>query len=479
MSVQEQKPVNDSSSPPQQVTALNQEPVLAPSNEDKEPSPSGSTVFKPPRKSKKGTLRVLLIVLVLAVLGVAGYFLLNKVKVKDSGDDGVLVYWGLWEDEEIMQEVISEWEKNNPGTKIEYIRQQKEEYRQRLQSALSRGEGPDIFRFHNTWVPMLQKELASLPSSVMSAAEFEETFYPVAVSDLRSGADFYGLPLAIDTLALFYNEDIFRTARKEPPQNWLELRNLASDLTVRDSQGQVQVAGIAMGGVENIDHWSDVLGLMMLQNGVDLRKPRGNLAEDALLFYSYFLRRDKGWNPNFPNSTEAFAVERAAMFFGFSWDVFEIQRINKDLNFKVVPVPQLPERKEVAWASYWVEGVSERSSKQEKAWEFLKFLTEKETMRKLYQAQVASRGFFGEPYSRKDLADEASDNPLLAPFLKQASFAQSWYLCSRTFDNGLNEGMIDYYKNAVNKVNESGNAKEALETAISGIAQVASRWKLP
>ena len=67
-----------------------------------------------------------------------------------------------------------DWEEANPGVKVEYLRQSKEEYRERLQSALARGEGPDVFRFHNTWLPMLREELAPLPPSVMSSSEFEE-----------------------------------------------------------------------------------------------------------------------------------------------------------------------------------------------------------------------------------------------------------------------------------------------------------------
>jgi len=373
--------------------------------------------------------------------------------------------------------VIADWEKDHPHIKISYLRHKKEEYRERLQSALARDEGPDIFRFHNTWLPMFKEELSPMPPLVMNGAEFEEAFYPVATSDLKIGASIYGVPLEIDTLALFYNEDLFRAAGKTPPTNWDQLRRLASELTVRDSGGRIQIAGIAMGGAGNIDHWSDILGLMMLQNGVDLSTPKGKLAEDALTFYTYFLGRDKVWDSNFPTSTLAFAGGKVAMYFGFSWDVFEIERANKDLNYKIVSVPQLPERDPVAWASYWVEGVAKKSQYQEEGWQFLKYLTSEEVMRKFYQAQTKTR-LFGEPYSRKSLASELKNDPLLAPFINQAIFAKSWYLCSRTFDNGINAAMIKYFEDAVNAVNRGKGAPSVLQTASKGISQVLSRYRV-
>lgn len=436
-----------------------------------------NVISPPPPKKKKWWLLLLLLLLLFGL----GFWLIKTFFFKNgaslTGQPVELVYWGLWEDEAILREVFDQWTKDHPQIKIRYERQNKEEYRERLQSALARGEGPDIFRFHNTWLPMFSGELSALPSDIMNSTEFNKTFYPVAATDLRSGSSLYGLPLEIDTLALFYNEEIFANAGKQPPDNWNDLRTLASELTVRDDRGQIQIAGAAMGGVGNIDHWSDILGLMMLQNGVDLTQPTGKLAEDTLSFYNFFLTRDQVWDETLPASTAAFAGGKLAMYFGFSWDVFEIQRLNPDLKFKIVPVPQLPERQEVNWASYWVEGVSKRSSHTKEAWQFLQFLTQPETMRKVYQLQSLSRSF-GEPYSRQDLAAELATDPLVNPFLKQAATARSWYLTSRTFDNGLDQAMIKYFEDAVNSMTEDGDATSALSALSQGVTQVLTRYQV-
>ena len=387
-----------------------------------------------------------------------------------------LTYWGLWESESVMRSIISEWETKNPNIKINYSQQSPKEYRERLQSALARNEGPDIFRFHITWVPMLKNELEAIPAEIMSASEFENNFYPVVKENLRSGSAFLGLPLQVDTLALFYNQQIFQAAGKTPPATWDQLRQTALDLTVRDETGRIQTAGVALGTTNNVEHWPDVLGLMMLQNGVNLSQPSGNLAEDALTFYTIFSSVDRVWDETLPNSTLAFAGGKAAMYFGFTWDVFEIKNINPDLNFQIAPVPQLPGT-DIAWASFWVEGVAKRSEHQEEAWQFLQFLSSQETLQKLYQAQSQVR-LFGELYPYPRMANLLASNSLVAPFLNQASQAKTWYLCSRTFDNGLNDRLIKYFEDAVNAVNNQSSVSEALKTTSQGVAQLLSQYDL-
>ncbi len=451
------------------------------------PPPEPTEAFHVEERSPLDFVKKILpfIFIILIILGVAfaifRFVLPRFVKPQEI----TLNYWGLWEPNNVLREVLVDWEKEHPNIKVSYNQQSSKEYRERLQSALPREDGPDIFRFHNSWLPMLKNELEPVPATVMDAATYERSFYPVVASSLRSGANYLGIPLEIDTLALFYNQDIFTAAGVSPPQTWDELRQLASQLTLRDENGRIQRAGVALGTTGNIWHWSDILGLMMLQNGTDLARPAdcvqiGEEEEcygaDALAFYTIFSKTDRVWDETLPTSLLAFATGKTAMFFGFSWDVFEIKNINSDLNFKIVPVPQLPGT-DITWASFWVEGVAKKSKNKEAAWEFLQFLSSKETMQKLFQAESRIR-LFGEPYSRVEMGSLLQTDPMVAPFINQASKAQTWYLCSRTFDNGINERMIKYFEDAVNAVNAGKSPKEALNTAASGVAQVLSQYGL-
>lgn len=418
------------------------------------------------------------IVVLLLVIFFAYRFIFNK---SESGTANEIVWWGLWEDENIVSSIISEYETVNPKVKIKYVRQSKEDYRERLTNALAKGTGPDIFRFHNTWVPMFKSELDKVPADIFTVSNFSNQFYPVAVSDLTLGANLVGIPLEYDGLSLYVNEEIFEKAGKEAPTTWNELRQLARELTITDETGAVTQAGVALGRTENVDHWPEILGLMMLQNGVDLTRPTGKLAEDALDFYTIFSISDGVWDATLPSSTVAFAAGKLAMYFGPSWRAFEIRLQNPNLRFKTIPVPQLPKTSanetDVTYASYWVEGVWTRSKNKTQAWEFLKYLSTKESLEKLYN-QASKTRMFGEPYPKQEMEILLKDHPIIGTTVGGAKTAQTWFLQSRTWDGptGINSQINKYFEDAVNLVNTGKEAKVALEPVAQGVIQVLSQY---
>lgn len=429
-----------------------------------------------PADSAGGGKKILTIMAGLAMVLILGVLALKILPNLKFGKV-TLTYWGLWETEQVMQPVIADFEKTHSNIKINYLKQSPKQYRERLASSLARGEGPDLFRFHNTWLPMFNKDLAPVPSKTVSALGLNQNFYSSALRDLTKGNQYYGLPLEVDGLGLYVNEDLFKQAGLVYPKTWEELRTTAIKLTVKDSSGNILVGGIAMGKVNNVEHWSDILGLMMLQNGVDLANPTGNLAEDALVYYTLFGRPPENtWDENQDNSILAFAQGKVAMIFAPSWEAFEIKKINPDVNFKILAVPQLP-GVNLSWSSFWAEGVWQKSKNQKDAFEFLQYLASKEVMGKLYAEEAKTR-LFGEPYSRMDLGQGIVNDPYAGAYVSQASNSQSFYMVSRTFDNGINDKIIKYFEDALNSLDKGVSPKAALETAGLGIQQVLSTYGL-
>jgi len=500
--VVEEKPINPippSQTPPQPThtqTQASSEDVL-PTSPPPQPVAVAATPPPPPANSnpkvnmatngsmpKKGFSKKILLIPILIIALLGGAFLVWKLFLSDLAGFGgsrsvTLTWWGLWEDETIVEPVIADYEASHPGVEINYEAQSKEDYRERLMNSLARGQGPDIFRFHNSWVPMFKSELSAMPGSVMTAQEFAQTFYPVAVSDLTVGAEIVGVPLMYDGLGLYVNEEIFDTYGKSPPTTWDELLELALELTIKDENGIIQQAGVAMGLTENVDHWQEIIALMMLQNGASLVNPTNNLASSALDYYKAINRRYSAWDKTLPNSTVMFANGDMAMYFGPSWRAFEIADLNPSLKFRVVPVPQLrkddPTEPDMTYATYWVEGVWERSENTEEAWKFLDYLSQKETLTKLYTQAAATR-LFGEPYPRPDMQDFILTDPVLGGIIRLAPNAESWYLAGRTHDGqtGINSRIGDYFMDAVNAADSEG----ALKTTASGVQQVLSQYGL-
>lgn len=386
-----------------------------------------------------------------------------------------ITYWGLWETSEVLQDVISDFEAANPGVEVIYKKQSHVDYRQRLQTAITSGNGPDVFRYHASWVPMLTAELSGMPSKIMSTDEYQQTFYPAASQLLQSGGQIVGIPLMYDGLALYYNKEVLDAAGEQPPKTWTELKTLAAKLTVR-SGNEIKRSGLAIGNASNTEHFSDIIALLMLQNGADPTDLSSKEAQEALIFYTNFVTKDKAWSDKLPSSTVAFARGDAAMMLAPSWRAHEVLEINPNLDFGIVSTPTLGSQK-IAWASFWAEGVNNKSQNKDISWEFLKYLSSKEVMQKLYNSQAQTRAF-GEIYSRVDLANTLANDPYVAPYLADAPYAQGWYLSSYTHDKGLNDNLIKYYQDAVNALVQGKNIENVIETLSLGSQQVLRQYGL-
>lgn len=415
-----------------------------------------------------GGIVVIFIVLLIVIIGI----------LRGAGPV-TLTYWGLWEPESVYSGVIADYKRIHPNVTVKYIKQSPINYRDRVVAAVNKENGPDIFKIHNSWLPTMKNSLSGVPPSVYSAANFKSTFYPVAVSDFTVSGIPYAVPLEIDTLALYINEDILRSGNAPIPTVWDgtgSFKEVAKRLTVRDVNGRITTSGAALGTAGNTDHWQDIVSLMMIQSGVNInQESNSQQAAQALSFYTSFAKgSERTWDETMDGSTLAFASGKVAMYIGPSWRYFDFKAMNPNLNFKVAPIPQLQSQSQTLnYATYWAEAVSAKSKNQKAAWEFVKYLSSKEVMTKLYTAQSKIRTF-GQPYSRVDMAGLLTSDPNVGPFISGASTAKSSYLASFTGDGetGINSKVSKYYLDAINSVLKGTDIKTALETVSKGMSQL-------
>lgn len=482
--------VNQDEAPPepQSATPLQPEEVSADvgSPEEALKSSEPEMLSQPPMPPHQDNKMKYLIVAGGVVFFILIFALLLKVifGAKPVQKDVTLQYWGLWEDKQIYDPLIAQYQQKNPHVKINYQKMTPQDYREKLIARSKNGQGPDIFRFHNTWLPEIQEVASPLPSNIMSNSEFEKTFYPIHKKDLFfDNKYYYGLPLEVDGLVLVYNESLFKKAGiNKAPATWDEILETLGKLAVPDqATGQMITSPIAIGTASNVEHFSEIFGLMLIQNGGSLSKLDQPEAADALESYRKFAEPpNEFWNSLMPNSLTAFIQEKVAMIIVPSWQILAIKGANPDLAIKVIEAPQLPgSKKPLSLASYWVEGVSKYSKNQIEAWKFLKYLSEKENMTKIYEQQSKTR-LFGEPYSRKDLASSLIQNQYIGAVIRQAETDAyiSLPLVSRTYDNGLNKGVVDYIENAINETVQGSSYSEALRKASQGVNQVFTLYKI-
>lgn len=418
----------------------------------------------------------IVIIVILAIAFLVFRFVIPQFS-KQKSQKVSLTYWGLWDDKNTMQAIISDFQRKNPNITVSYVKEDIKQYRERLQKRTELGTSPDVFRFHNTWMPMLSEILLPLPNDIVNTSEFKKTYYPVIADDLIKKGAIYGIPVGIDTLALFVNTEILNSATQKVPQTWDDFINVARALTVKDETGRIKTAGASLGTFDNINHAPDIVSLLLVQNGANLSDllKTSQAASDALNFYTSFAKGEGNvWDVTLDPSIIAFSKGTLAMYFGYSWDIFLIKAANPTLAFEVYSVPHLPGRS-MTIASYWADGVSAKSKHQKEAYLFLKFLKEKDTAQKLYSEASKTR-LFGTPYARVDLTDTLKDNKLVYPFVSQANNAVSTFFASDTFDDGLNSESNAYLGNAVRSVLDNTSPESAIETLYKGVSQVLEKY---
>lgn len=354
-----------------------------------------------------------------------------------------LSMWGLWEKEAVYQPSISLYKEDYPNFNLNYEDMSVLkldgliEYKKRVYSRLEQDSwDTDIVMVHNSWVSRLADAgyLDTMPETIMSLSEYSNKFYPVAAENSVINGNIYAVPAYYDGLVLVYNRDHFEeVGQTNAPTAWEEFRRLAIDLTkISKDEGNIVRAGAAVGSADNIDHFSDILGLMWAQAGVEIpQEIDSEVAEDALDFYTGLLTEHKVWREDFPEATTAFINGQVSMIFVPSWKILDILEANPAINIGVAPPPQVFSDNPTNWATYWSYIVPNNSDNKEEAWKFINFLSQEDSQLLNHREALKIRPF-GTVFSLTSLQNELSADPYLGPVLKTAPVATSSEIASRS-----------------------------------------------
>ncbi|HVY67402.1 MAG TPA: sugar ABC transporter substrate-binding protein [Patescibacteria group bacterium] len=353
----------------------------------------------------------------------------------------VLNFWDPFETSDNFQALFAAYQKLHPNVRIVYTKKDITSYSQDLLDALAAGNGPDIFSINNNWLPQYMDKVVAAPTSTPTFKSYQDSFVDVAASDFTVNQKIYGVPLYVDSLGLYYNKDILGSAGiATPPKTWQELAQDVQKIKRSDSTGYFTLSGLAAGTNSNVNRAVDILYLMMLQKGAvpyssdhtrptfaDSQTQNGNNSSpglDALNFYTSFANPaslNYNWNSRSDYSIDAFANGRAAFLYSYAYTAASLKQKNPNLNFDVAPVPQ-PDLNAPAvnFANYWGEVVSKQSKNAAAAWDFLNFLTSKDSLDKYYAKDK-------QPASRRDLIALQINDPDIGEFANANLTAKSFY----------------------------------------------------
>lgn len=346
----------------------------------------------------------------------------------------VKLVMGSWrtDDKAIYEKVFAEFNKQYPNIEIEFSPTKSTEYNTVLSTALQTGEGPDIIHLR-PYSAGIELGDAGYIEPINGLPGLEVFPADVLAASTNKEGKVYGVPMALNTVAIMYNKKIFKDNNLEIPKTWDELIQLSQ--TLKDNK-------VIPFGFGAKDGWI----LSITQGVIGPAGYGGNSFVDKLLKgekkftdaeYVSSIQIMQDLAPFFPDKFTGisyedmrtmFATEQAAMYVLGDFDVSVIQSMNPALDLGVFPVPS-----KVAGASptvsTYVDGsyaVNANSKHKEEAKKFLEFATSSEF----------GNLFANEMKRVSPIPGVTVNDPIIAEFAELANTVSTPYLMVTNFNSG-------------------------------------------
>ena len=344
---------------------------------------------------KKRFFKVFIVMMVISITALAGCS--NNGKSSSSTSKvTTITYWQYTFPAKVteIKNLIKKFEAENPNIKVVAQDFPYDQYNQKVSAAMHASKGPDILNLYYGWLPQYVKQgyLQPIPQDFMSTAEIEKKYIPMIQASKIDGK-YYTLPIAVRSLALFWNKDLFKEAGLDPntpPKTWDELIQDAKKITKRKANGKLEQEGFAWD--VNGQGYHAFEEVLLRQWGVEPFSPDGkrvlwNSSPKGLEAFTYWVnmtKKEKIGEPTFLQEyNTAFKAGKAGMMIDGSFDIAAVKDAAK-FNWGVTTLPvKEPGGLESNFGSYWTNGIAKgvQGEKLKAAEKFLKFLTSEETQK--------------------------------------------------------------------------------------------------
>ncbi len=347
-----------------------------------------------------------------------------------------ITYWQYAYDTRVqaMTELIKQFEQANPDITVKQETFPYNAYQQQVAASLPAGQGADVVQLYYGWLDTWLRSgyVEALPSQYFDAAALDSEFIPMVAAAKRNG-QYYGLPTAVRSLALFYNKDMFKAAGIDgPPATWDQFVQDAKALTKRTGTRFTQEGfGIAPNGQGH----NLLREVLIRQFGGQPYSADGSTVTydseaglKAFEFYTGLVTKDQVAVLNFVPGDNGYRdgfiqLQNIAMIVDGSFAIGSVKAGAK-FDWGVAELPTLANGTKSDFGSFWMNGLTPNAfkdpAKLEAASKFLKFVTSPEAM-KLWLNVV------GELPARASLVDDptlASD-PVYGPFIKSLAYSHA------------------------------------------------------
>jgi multiple sugar transport system substrate-binding protein len=294
----------------------------------------------------------------------------------------VTISYAIWEAPQLatMKQIAAKFHEENPKITVNIQLTPWEQYWTKLQTSLKGGSGADVFWMN---IPNLKKYasggvLMPLDDYVSRDSVDLDNYVPAVMDAYKFQGHVFALPKDVDSIALWYNKDLFKQAGVAVPTadwTWDDLTAAAQKLT-DSSKG---VYGIAAPAEDQANYDNTIL-----QAGGSILSPDG---KKSGLDSPEAIRGLKLWvdlinkyhaSPTLQQMTDTdpeqmFTSGKVAMYYGGSWTVLDMKAVPEAKKFAAVaPMPHDAERYSVSNGLGMV--VNSKTKHPDAAWQWVKFL---------------------------------------------------------------------------------------------------------
>jgi multiple sugar transport system permease protein len=314
-----------------------------------------------------------------------------------------MMHWGEQAEDEIVQQMVERYERENPNVTIVRINAGATDFRAKLKTMMAAGTPPDVFylppdifpelahlKLINTFDDFIKQDIAA---NGEPAKKLYDDFFPILMDAYRYDAasgqigkgPLFGLPKDFTTSVMYVNLDLFEKAGVKVPYDgwtWDEFEDACRKITALSNTKGFE--GRRIWGA-SFDFWSDTLRQLVWSFGGDFFGPGGWTdvtldeppAQDALSFVHRLRFKDRTVYNNTGVSTEGkqefytgnvgiigpygrWMTPRYASISNFRWDV--------------VPVPHKTAADNANMVFYTAWTMSAKTKEPEECFKLIKYL---------------------------------------------------------------------------------------------------------
>lgn len=304
------------------------------------------------------------------ILFFTGMFLFCGCSKKDNRTTLEFASWGSKSEIDILKPILSDYEKQNPNIKIDFMHIP-QNYFQKIHLLFASNTAPDVIFINNLYLPIYAN------AGLLEELQPRDEYFPQALNALSWQGKLYAIPRDVSNIVVYYNKDLFdKKGVPYPKLNWTQADFLKTAQKLTDK---------TTFGVSFEEEPLFYLPYLMSNGGGFLpNEIEKSESQQSLDFYAD-LRNKYHVAPKKSESASAtmgqmFLQEKLAMYVSGRWVVPKF-REDAQFDWDIVPFPKGTVGSVVPLdASGWA--IAKSSQHKEEAKKFVEYLASKENSEK-------------------------------------------------------------------------------------------------